>query len=192
MRARLRVEGPRGSLVATEPALDEIGAHASALADAYNEPHNRGMLANTIEFTPADVVAHYAAMSREGARPFFLYEDGAFVGDADFRHLSGDHAEFAMLVASRSNQGRGLGTELAILLHAAAFRAFGLARVYVTIVPENAASLRLFTKLGYTVDTSAEARAYADEPGDVAMSVTRATFERAHADVVAGVRIASV
>ena len=56
-----------------------------------------------------------------------------------------------------------------------------LRRVYVGIVPANAASRRLFEKLGYRVDDSPAARAYADEETDVTMSVDRAAFEAAHA-----------
>ena len=58
------------------------------------------------------------------------------------------------------------------------FAQLGLARVYASIVPHNAASRRVFEKLGYTVDASPAARGYADDPGDVTMVIDRATFER--------------
>jgi RimJ/RimL family protein N-acetyltransferase len=47
-------------------------------------------------------------------------------------------------------------------------------------VPANAASRRLFEKLGYRPDASPAARAYADEDADVSLSLARADFERAH------------
>ena len=62
--------------------------------------------------------------------------------------------------------------------------ALGLDRVYVSIVPKNHASRRVFEKLGYKVDDGAEARAFADEPGDVTMVIDRATFEREHASKI--------
>lgn len=74
-------------------------------------------------------------------------------------------------------------------MHVFAFRGLTLERLYVTILPENAASRRLFEKVGYTIDTSPEARAYADDRRDVSMSITRSDFERAHPAAMAEVRI---
>jgi RimJ/RimL family protein N-acetyltransferase len=198
---RLRVEwhGADGAFAAAEPSESEVRARALELALAYNDPHNSAMMANTLSFGEGDVVAHYEAMAKEGARQFFLYErasaregEEAFVGDADFRNIAGRavrKAEFAMLIASRANQGKGRGTRFALLLHALAFSALGLERVYVTIVPENVASQRLFTKIGYIRDPSPEARAYVDDERDVAMSLGRPEFERDQAPLIQSLRI---
>jgi RimJ/RimL family protein N-acetyltransferase len=94
------------------------------------------------------------------------------------------------MIASRAAQGKGLGTRFALLVHAFAFRTLGLERLYVSILPHNAASRRLFEKLGYRADTSAQARTYADEADDVTMSVRRADFERTHDASLVAVRIA--
>jgi RimJ/RimL family protein N-acetyltransferase len=182
------VPGAR-ALVAIEPTDAELAARAPDLAAAYNDPYNSAMMANSIAFTADDVRLHYAAMAAKGARQFFLYEGDVFVGDADFRSLAQGTAEFAILVLARERQGRGLGTGLALLLHALAFRALDLERLYVTILPQNAASRRVFAKVGYAVDTSPAARAYVDEELDVSMSLARHDFERSHADVLADVRI---
>jgi RimJ/RimL family protein N-acetyltransferase len=107
-----------------------------------------------------------------------LFRDGALAGDADLRHIEAGHAEFAILVAARAAQGRGLGTAFARMLHVFAFRTLGLERVYVTILPENLASLRMFDKLGYRRDESPEARAHVDHPTDLSLSLARADFER--------------
>jgi hypothetical protein len=48
----------------------------------------------------------------------------------------------------------------------------------VSILPENVASRRLFERLGYVLDDSPAARAIADEPTDVTMSLERARFEK--------------
>jgi len=77
------------------------------------------------------------------------------------------------------------------MLHAFAFRALGLARAYASIAPENAASLRVFAKLGYARDDSAAARAFADEPGDVTLSLGRADFEATHAAALASLSLST-
>jgi RimJ/RimL family protein N-acetyltransferase len=177
VRAEWSVEGE--VLAAVEPTPTEVAAAAETLAAGYNDPHNRVMMANTTEMSAADVNAYYASMREAGARTFLLLRDGALAGDADLRHVEGRHGELAILVAARAAQGRGLGTRFALMLHAVAFRALDLERVYVTIVPGNVASRRLFEKLGYGIDDSPEARAYADDT-DVSLSIARSDFERAH------------
>ena len=180
IRVEWDVEGD--VLVAVEPLPAEVEAHAEALAAAYNEAHNRAMMAHSTEMSPADVVEHYASMAAAGARSFLLFRDGVLAGDADLRHVEhARRAELAILIAARAAQGRGLGTRFALMLHAFAFRELRLERVYVTIVPANAASLRLFEKLGYQPDARPEARAYADDAADVSLSLARDDFERAHA-----------
>jgi RimJ/RimL family protein N-acetyltransferase len=176
-------------LVAFEPTAAEIDAAAGALAAAYSEPHNARMMGHDEPFTAADVVEHYRTMIAEGARPFLLEQSGALMGDADLRGIAGGRAEVALMVAAPSSQGRGLGTRFAIMLHAFAFRTLGLERLYVAIVPGNAASRRLFEKLGYRVDDSPAARVYVDDAGEVSLSVTRADFERAHGAVVPEIQV---
>jgi RimJ/RimL family protein N-acetyltransferase len=179
-RHRIAWPSPGEPLVALEPSPAEVEAHAEALAAGYNDPHNRAMMAHSATMSAAEVVEHYASLAAAGGRPFLLFEGEALAGDADLRRIEGGRAELAILVAARAAQGRGLGTRFGIMLHGFAFRALGLDRVYVTIVPANAASRRLFEKLGYQPDTSPAARAYADEDTDVSMSLARVDFERAH------------
>jgi RimJ/RimL family protein N-acetyltransferase len=128
-------------------------------------------------------------MRRDGARTFLFFLDGTLVGDGDLRGIDGAAAELAIMIGARASQGRGLGARFAMMLHAFAFRVMKLERVYVGIVPHNAASRRLFEKLGYAVDTSDAARAHADDEGDVMMSIDRASFEARHAAEVARVQV---
>jgi len=188
-RFRIEWAGAGGVLVAAQPTGKEVSAHAAELAAAYNDAHNSAMMANTIRFSEADVVLHYEAMEQEGARQFFFYEGASFVGDGDVRNIAGGAAELAILIASRHAQGKGLGTRFALLLHLLAFRELALERLYVTILPENAASRRLFERIGHRVDTSPEARAYVDDERDVSMSIAKDEFEREHAAALAEVRI---
>lgn len=178
-----------GSLIAVEPRDDEIVRHAPALMAAYNDPHNAPLLGHTEAMTEADVVDSYRALIADGGRSFMVFSAGALVADGDLRHIAHGAAELAFLVTEPANQGRGLGTQLATMLHAFAFAALGLDRVYASVVPANAASLRVFAKLGHAIDDSAAARAYADEPGDLVSVVDRARFTHAAGPALAAIAI---
>jgi RimJ/RimL family protein N-acetyltransferase len=189
-RYRIAWSTPAGELLAVEPGPEDLERHAAALAAAYNDPHNAPLLGHTEVMTEDDVIAHYASVSDDGGYNFLVFRDGALVADADLRHVAGGAAEFAFLVAAVTAQGQGLGTRVAMMLHAFAFAQLRLDRVYASIVPGNAASRRVFDKLGYAIDASPAARAYADEPGDITMVVERPAFERSHATLMAEIRIA--
>jgi len=178
-----------GELVAIEPTLTDVSAHAVELAAGYNEPLNARLMGHVEPFTEAEVVEHFASMLGEGARPFLLYLDDKLVGDADLRGMRDGAAEFAFMIAERQQQGKGLGTKFALMVHAYGFATLGLDRLYASIAPANRASRRVFEKLGYGLDDSAEARTFADEPGDITMVIHRTTFERVHAAVLPLLRI---
>ena len=164
--------------------MAEVQAAAGQLSAWYNEAHNRAMMSNEEPMNSADVCEHFANVWRDGGRNFLLYLDGRLMGDADLRHVA-PHArtgEFAILVGERNVQGRGFGTRLALILHALAFAELGLERIYVSIIPANRGSLRMFEKLGYQRDDSPAARAYIDEDDDVTMSFAREDFLRLHGD----------
>jgi len=183
-----RAQG-QGGLRVSEPSPPEIAAVAPLLAAFYNEPHNKRLLANTVDLTPADVAEFHAQVRAEGGRTLLLWRDDQLMGDADFRHVDGraGTAEFAILVGERAAQGQGLGTRFATMAHALAFGALPLARVYVSIVAGNVASLRLFQKLGYQRDDGAAARAGADDASDLTLSVTPAAFRAARAAELSGI-----
>jgi RimJ/RimL family protein N-acetyltransferase len=186
-RFLLELDDGGDRLRAREPRPAEVATAAPRLASFYNEPHNQAMLSHEDALTVADVVSHYRGLAREHARAFLLELDGLLVGDADLRHVEADRAEVAILIGERSIQGKGLGTRFGVMLHAFAFRTLGLARLYATIIPANAASLRLFEKLGYARDDAPEARRYVDAPDDVALSLTPERFERLHGPLAARV-----
>lgn len=159
---------------------------------AYNDPHNAPLLGHTAALTTDDVVSHYAAVANDGGYNFLILGDGALVGDADLRHVAGGAAEIALMVAAPAAQGQGLGTRIATMVTAFGFVALGLDRIYASIIPANAASRRVFAKLGYAIDDSPRARAYADEPDDLVMAIDRATFAHRHPSAVAEIRIAAI
>jgi RimJ/RimL family protein N-acetyltransferase len=181
---------PAGSLLAIEPSREEVAHHAAALAAAYNDPHNAPLLGHTEPLGEADVVAHYASLADHGGRGFLVFRDGALVADGDLRNVSRGAAEFAFMVADVAAQGKGLGTKIATMIHVFAFRQLRLERVYASILPRNVASRRVFEKLGYAVDTSPTAFAYAEDHGDIAMMIDRPTFARSHAAQMAEIQIA--
>jgi len=170
-----------GLLRAFEPTTAELAAAAPALADAYNDAHNRAMMAHSADMTAVEVISHFATMRAQHGRPFLLELDGVLMGDADLRHIAGGAAEFAIMVGQRHKQGKGLGTRFTLMLHALAFRGLELTHLYVTIIPANHASQRLFEKIGYARDDSPTARAYIDEEEDLTFSMSKAAFEARHA-----------
>lgn len=190
MRFRIDWTTDAGQLAAIEATLDEVSAHAAALADGYNHPANAELMGHTEPLEPGEVIESYAELIEEGGRAFLLFRDGELVGDGDLRHLHGGGAEFAFMIGAPSAQGKGLGTRFAIMIHAFGFREAGLDHIYASIVPHNIASRRVFEKLGYVVDDGPTARSFADEPGDIVMAIDRPTFERTHAAALAQIRIA--
>lgn len=176
-------------LSAIEPTAAEVAAVAPRLAVAYNHPRNAALLGHTDALDADDVIEHYAELGEDGARQFLLHVDGALAGDADLRGLEAGTAEFAFLIGEPAAQGRGLGTRFALMIHAFGFATLGLTAIYASVVPDNVASRRVFAKLGYRRDDSARARGYADAPGDLTLSIDRATFEAAHAAAIAAITI---
>jgi RimJ/RimL family protein N-acetyltransferase len=181
---------PAGQLLAIEPRQDEVAQHAAALAVAYNDPHNAPLMGHTALISAGDVIEHYGSVAEDGGHNFLVFLDGELVADADLRNVSDSAAEFAFMVAAPAAQGKGLGTKIATMVHAFAFSELQLDRVYASVVPHNAASRRVFEKLGYAIDASPAARAYADEPGDITLALDRRAFERSHASQIAEIQIA--
>lgn len=181
-RGRWRRDG-EDELRVSEPSTAEVSATAPRLAAFYNEPHNKRLLANTVDLTAGDVAVFHEQVRADGGRTLLLWRGAELMGDADFRHVdpAAGTAEFAILIGARAAQGKGLGTRFATMAHALAFAALPLGRVFVSIVDGNAASLRLFEKLGYQRDDSAAARARVDDASDVTLSVTPAAFRAARA-----------
>jgi RimJ/RimL family protein N-acetyltransferase len=125
-----------------------------------------------------EVVDCYQAQRAAGGRSFLLQQSGQLVGDGDLRNIEGSTAELAIMIGGRTAQGRGLGTRFAVMLQAFAFQVLALERLYVSIIPANTASRRLFDKLGYQPDDSPEARTFIDDETDLTLSLERSRFER--------------
>jgi RimJ/RimL family protein N-acetyltransferase len=172
----IRWQTSAGALLAIEPTAAELTEHAPALSAGYNDPANAALMGHTQPISAAEVIEHYTTSIAGGMRAFLLFVDGALAGDADLRNLAGDAGEFAFMIAAPAAQGRGLGTRYAQMIHTFGFAHLGLHRIYASVMPSNTASRRVFDKLGYVVDASDAARAYADEPGDVVLVLARDVF----------------
>lgn len=168
-------------LRAFEPTVAELEAAALRLSQQYNDPYNRAMLTNSVAMSADDVMDHYHEARQRGDRLFLLERDGVLMGDADFRHFDARSAEYAILIGSRDQQGRGLGGKFTVMLHALAFRDWALERVYVNIIPANQPSLRMFQRLGFESDASPRARSLAEEATDATLSLDAAGFRQRHA-----------
>ncbi len=163
--------------------------HAVALAAAYNDPQNAPLLGHTELLDEADVIDHYASLIADGGRPFLLFRADRLVGDGDLRASHMAACELAFLIADPSAQGKGLGTRFATMICAAGFGRWGLHQIYASVRPTNVASLRVFEKLGFVLDGSPQARAFADEEDDLVLAIDRATFERANSAALAQIAI---
>ena len=180
-----------GQLSAFEPTADEVAQYAADLSRGYNDPRNAHLMGHADPIDPDEVIELYADAAEEGTRSFLLFQAGAFAGDGDLRGLRGGTAEFAFMIGAPSAQGKGLGTRFATMIHAFGFQTVGLHHIYASIVPANTASRRVFEKLGYALDDSPVARGYADEPGDLVMSIDRPQFERVAGVALDQIRITS-
>jgi RimJ/RimL family protein N-acetyltransferase len=172
-----------------EPTMDEVRAVAPELALHYNEPVNRALMTNEEDFDAEDVIAHFEEMRGAGERPFLLAASGVVVGDADFRNVEKDRAEYAIMVGPRASQAKGLGTRFSSMALVLAFGPLALRRVYASVRPENTGSLRMFEKVGYVVDAGEEARRYAELPDDVCVSVGLEEVRRAQPLAFSGARV---
>ena len=175
-------------LRAFEPTPDEVRAAAARLSEFYNDEHNRAMLTHEDDMSAEEVIEYYSESREDGDRLFLLEQEGVLVGDADFRNVDADSAEYAIMIGARNLQGRGLGRKFTTMLHAWAFRGLLLDRVYVTILPANRASVRLFEQLGYDPDSSPRARSLIDDESDVTLSMPRSVFEGQHRAMMDGAR----
>lgn len=186
---RIEWTNDAGRLAAIEPTSDEVAAHAAALVVGYNDPKNAALMGHAEPMSAQEVVDHYADMTDEGAHQFLLFVDDQLVGDADLRNIVDGAAEFAFMIGAPQTQGKGLGTKFALMIHASAFAPLALERVYASIVPHNTASRRVFEKLGYLLDETPAARAFAEHPDDIVMSIDRETFARINARELEQIRI---
>jgi RimJ/RimL family protein N-acetyltransferase len=161
-------------LRAIEPSLEEVQANAAGLAAWYNDPVNRALMSSEGGFTAGDVVQRYRNLWSNGDRPFLFFSGDELVGDGDFRKIEAGQAEYAVMIGPPAQQARGLGAKFSAMMLAFAFGPLGLRRIFVSVLPEHLASIRMFEKLGFRADASPEARRHAGAPSELCLSADRA------------------
>jgi [ribosomal protein S5]-alanine N-acetyltransferase len=105
----------------------------------------------------------YAEDMRAGlAAPFFIFDkaDGALVGGVNVSNIRRGVAQDCSVGywIGQAHAGRGLMTEAMRLVIGHCFDDLGLHRIQAACIPDNAASRRVLTKLGFTEE--GRARAY--------------------------------
>jgi RimJ/RimL family protein N-acetyltransferase len=187
-----RLRWPRGGHLyeAIEPDAARISDHAATLARWYNAHENASMMGGSGTMTIDDVVTFYRELAEAGGRGFFCFADGELVGDMDLRSMRGSTAEFAVMIGDSARKGRGLGRTFATMIHVFGFRDLGLARVYAQPRKENVVVQRLERRLGYELDSSAEARSHADDDDSITMSLAAEIFRASHARAWVEVEVA--
>ena len=100
---------------------------------------------------PFDARAEIAAWEADAAKTAFaVEEDGAFVGASSRSSGAGPARPRRRYWVRRSARGRGIATAALRQLSEYARRELGLARLWLEMPPDNAASLRVAEKAGYT------------------------------------------
>ncbi len=126
-------------------------ADADALHQIYGDPEVMALAGGTCDRTTVDrVIARYERDFPLEYRAVVERASGRLVGEVGVIPL-GDEIEIGWTL-HRDAHGRGFATEAARAMLAAALGPLGLERVIATILPENAASIRVAEKIGMRAD----------------------------------------
>lgn len=84
----------------------------------------------------------------------FLKETGAHIGNAKLGFINNHYrsAQLSLFIGDKSCWGRGVGEEVVRALTTYGFRSLELERIEAGCYEDNLASLRVFLKVGYTVE----------------------------------------
>ncbi|MBX3208127.1 MAG: GNAT family N-acetyltransferase [Labilithrix sp.] len=168
------------SFAAIEPDAALVARSAEQLRDWYNAHDNASMMEGSGVMSCDDVIEFWRELRASGGRGFLGFVDGRLVGDADLRSIHDGAAEFALMIGSAAEKGRGFGRALASMIHVFAFRELALSRVFVPPRRDNHRVHALNAFLGYERDESAAARAFADGPDSETYSLAAETFRAKH------------
>lgn len=133
-----------------------VPADAGDVAEVYNEADIRHwMLWEPEVVDEAEALANIARSEEawaEGSWAVFrIVVDGHVVGGANLHFLEYDVAEASYFLRA-SVRGRGIATRAVLLMTDWAFRERGQARVFLRCHPENAGSVRLAERAGFTYE----------------------------------------
>jgi len=102
--------------------------------------------------------------------------DNALIGNAGFVDIDPQmgSAQFRITIGDTSYHGKGLGSEVMELLLRYAFEDMRLVRVWLRVIPDNVAAVRLYEKAGFMPVGDP------DQKGRVEMQLEREDFLRRH------------
>jgi UDP-4-amino-4,6-dideoxy-N-acetyl-beta-L-altrosamine N-acetyltransferase len=84
-------------------------------------------------------------------REYVIEEGGQPAGTIGLAHIDWDNgrAEYGILIGEPNARGRGLAASASRQLLREAFGSLGLSRIYLHVLPDNAAAIRLYERLGF-------------------------------------------
>ena len=106
------------------------------------------------EFSREDVVRfvelqqQYSLAETEQLRLMICSHDGARLGSIDLTDYDGKKADVSIIIPDQANRRQGYAEE-ALHLMVDYAKSLGLRELYATIHPENIASIKLFSKVGF-------------------------------------------
>ena len=90
-------------------------------------------------------------------------EDDEYLGTISLKNIDciNQSAEFAIALREKA-RGKGVGAKAAEQLLAMGFREMGLHRIYLTVFADNEAAIRLYEKIGFTMEGELREHIYRD------------------------------
>lgn len=119
-----------------------------------NAPHVMAQFIRRQPLTEAEHLTWLREQVAPGHAAQFIIIDKATdrpVGSVYIQHISLEHrnGEFGIFLGEPEATGKGLGLEATRMMTLYAFKTLGLHRVFLRVLPENAAAIRVYEKAGY-------------------------------------------
>lgn len=123
---------------------------------AIQENFKKNMLSATLEDVKAFCTeAKIPSEIKNGDNLHFAIVDEAdeYLGTISLKDISVDNGSAEYAIATRTKvHGRGIASEATNLLLKKAFREYNLHRVYLNVLAENTAAIRLYERCGFTFE----------------------------------------
>lgn len=120
---------------------------AEPLYGIYEEQYSREDVAQFVENQQ-----RFSLAETEQLRLMICTIDGERLGAIDLTEYNGEKADVSILIYNPANRRKGFA-ENALRLVVNHAKSLGLRTLYANILPENKASIALFTKAGFSPDT---------------------------------------
>jgi RimJ/RimL family protein N-acetyltransferase len=119
--------------------------------------NKKEVLDNFFSFLPLSLAkqeiwyANYITDSSNQTFVIKIKESGAKIGTVSMSdiHYKNQHGEIGIMIGEAKEQGKGYALEATEAIVNYAFKELNLARVYLNVLENNAAAIRLYNKLGF-------------------------------------------